>query len=73
MPSRAGLTAPEPLKEREIEVLRLVGDGLSNKEIARQMGIGIDTVKWYLKSIYGKIGVGRRTQAIGAARRLHLI
>lgn len=63
----------EPLKDREIDVLRLVGEGLSNKEIARRLGIGVDTVKWYLKSIYGKMAVGRRTQAICEARRLHLI
>lgn len=66
-------TLLEPLKVREIEVLRLVGEGKSNKEIARYLGIGIDTVKWYLKAIYGKMGVSRRTQAIGEARRLGLI
>lgn len=70
-PSGADLL--EPLREREMDVLRLVGEGLSNKEIARRLGIGVDTVKWYLKAIYGKLGVGRRTQAICEARRLKLI
>jgi ATP/maltotriose-dependent transcriptional regulator MalT len=63
----------EPLKDREVEVLQLVGEGMSNKEIARHLGIGVDTVKWYLKAIYEKMGVGRRTQAICEARRLRLI
>lgn len=67
----AGL--PEPLKAREIDVLRLVAEGQSNKEIARYLGIGVDTVKWYLKAIYGKLGVCRRMQAIAEARRLGLI
>lgn len=65
-------TLLEPLKAREIEVLKLVGEGKSNKEIARYLGIGIDTVKWYLKAIYGKLGVCRRMQAISEARRLRL-
>lgn len=72
-PPPAVANLAEPLKDREIDVLRLVGEGMSNKEIARRLGIGVDTVKWYLKSIYGKMGVGRRTQAICEARRLHLI
>jgi ATP/maltotriose-dependent transcriptional regulator MalT len=63
----------EPLKVREIEVLRLVSEGNSNKEIARYLEIGVDTVKWYLKAIYGKMNVSRRTQAISEARRLKLI
>lgn len=63
----------EQLKDRELEVLRLVGEGLSNKEVARRLSIGVDTVKWYLKAIYGKMGVCRRTQAICKARQLHLI
>jgi len=71
--AHAETTLLDPLKVREIEVLRLVGEGKSNKEIARYLGIGIDTVKWYLKAIYGKLGVSRRTQAIGEARRLGLI
>jgi len=70
---QAASTLLEPLKVREIEVLKLVGEGKSNKEIARYLGIGIDTVKWYLKAVYGKMGVSRRTQAIGEARRLGLI
>jgi DNA-binding CsgD family transcriptional regulator len=69
----ANASLPEPLKAREIDVLALVAAGKSNKEIARYLGIGVDTVKWYLKAIYGKLGVNRRLQAISEARRLRLI
>lgn len=57
------------LKRRENDVLQLLARGLSNKEIARAMNIGVDTVKWYLKSIYGKLGVTSRVNAVLAARR----
>lgn len=56
------------LKQREAEILHLLERGLSNKEIARRLDIGVDTVKWYLKSIYGKLGVANRAQAVFAAR-----
>jgi LuxR family maltose regulon positive regulatory protein len=56
------------LKQREAEILQLLERGLSNKEIARRLDIGVDTVKWYLKSIYGKLGVANRAQAVFAAR-----
>ena len=56
------------LKQREAEILHLLERGLSNKEIARCLDIGVDTVKWYLKSIYGKLGVANRAQAVFAAR-----
>jgi ATP/maltotriose-dependent transcriptional regulator MalT len=67
----AGTAAPavELLKEREVEILQLLENGRSNKEIARILSIGIDTVKWYLKSIYGKLGVSSRAKAVHAARR----
>ena len=55
-------------KQRESEILHLLERGLSNKEIARRLDIGVDTVKWYLKSIYGKLGVANRAQAVFAAR-----
>ena len=57
------------LKRREADVLQLLARGLSNKEIARALGIGVDTVKWYLKSIYSKLGVTGRVNAVLAARR----
>lgn len=57
------------LKDREAEILRLLERGSSNKEIARSLAIGVDTVKWYLKSIYAKLGVTCRAQAVYEARR----
>jgi LuxR family maltose regulon positive regulatory protein/serine/threonine-protein kinase PknK len=66
-PSR--LSADEPLSAREIDLLRLLDRGLSNKEIARNLNVTINTVKWYLKSIYLKLGVARRGEAVCEARR----
>jgi LuxR family maltose regulon positive regulatory protein/serine/threonine-protein kinase PknK len=63
------LSADEPLSAREIDLLRLLDRGLSNKEIARNLNVTINTVKWYLKSIYLKLGVARRGEAVSEARR----
>lgn len=63
----------EPLKARELDILKMLSQGRSNKEISRDLGVGIDTVKWYLKGIYAKLGVARRVQATTAARRLGLL
>jgi LuxR family maltose regulon positive regulatory protein len=64
---------PEPLHRREIEVLRHVANGLSNQEIADEMVMAVSTVKWYLRNIYGKLQVSRRTQALARARELQLL
>jgi LuxR family transcriptional regulator, maltose regulon positive regulatory protein len=72
---RAGPEQPlvEPLSERELEVLRLVAAGYSNAEIARKLYIAGGTVKRHINNIYGKLGVGSRTQAIATARAVGLI
>lgn len=62
----------EALKEREVDILRMLDQGRANKEIARSLGIGVDTVKWYLKAIFAKLGVARRAHAIAEARRLRI-
>ena len=63
----------EPLSERELEVLRLVADGLTNQAIANRLFIAVSTVKSHTNSIYGKLGVRNRTQAIAQARALGLL
>ena len=61
------------LSEREYDVLRLVADGHSNKEIAKDLFISPNTVKTHLAHVYAKLDVSRRTQAVEKARRLRLI
>ena len=64
---------PEPLTERETEVLRLLVQGQSNKEIGRHLQIVEDTVKVHVKHILAKLGVQSRTQAALCATRLGLV
>ncbi|GHO50623.1 LuxR C-terminal-related transcriptional regulator [Ktedonospora formicarum] len=63
----------EPLTERELTVFRLLVTGLSNAEIARDLIITVGTVKRHLNSIYGKLGVQSRAQAIARAQALHVL
>jgi DNA-binding NarL/FixJ family response regulator len=61
------------LSERELEALRLVADGLSNKEIARTMFVSEATVKTHLNHAFGKLRVTSRTAAVAAARAAGLV
>lgn len=63
----------EPLSERELEVLRFVATGLSDRQVAEAMIVAIGTVKRHLNNIYGKLGVHSRTQALARARDLGLL
>ncbi|MCB8946361.1 MAG: response regulator transcription factor [Ardenticatenaceae bacterium] len=63
----------EPLSERELEILQLVGTGASNKEVAAQLFITEGTVKNHMSNILGKLGVRDRTQAVLKATELGLI
>ncbi len=63
----------EPLSEREIEVLALIAAGLSNREICARLHISLSTVKGHTASIYGKLGVNSRTQAVSEATRLSIL
>jgi LuxR family maltose regulon positive regulatory protein len=63
----------EPLSERELEVLQLIADGLSNRDIADRLFIAVGTVKTHINNIYGKLEVGSRTEAVAKARALHLL
>lgn len=69
--SETGLV--EPLTERELEVLRLAAQGLTNKAIGRQLAISDRTVQGHLASIYGKLQVGSRTEAVTKALKWGLI
>jgi LuxR family maltose regulon positive regulatory protein len=71
--ARSPSTLAEQLSERETEVLRLVAKGHTNREIADQLFIAVSTVKSHTNSIYGKLGVRNRTQAIAAAEALSLL
>jgi LuxR family maltose regulon positive regulatory protein len=63
----------EPLSDRELEVLRLIAQGLSNREVAERLYIAQGTVKAHASSIYGKLGVNSRTQAVARATALGLL
>jgi DNA-binding NarL/FixJ family response regulator len=64
---------PERLTVREIDVLELVAEGLSNKAIAERLGISDQTVKFHLASIMGKLGASNRTDAVSRAVRGGLV
>jgi LuxR family transcriptional regulator, maltose regulon positive regulatory protein len=61
------------LSPRETDILTLIAEGLSNKEIARSLDIGPETVKSHLKSVFTKLGVERRAQAVSRAQTLGLV
>ena len=61
------------ISEREFEVLELLAAGHSNREIAEKLFVSPNTVKTHLASLYGKLGVSRRTQAVHKARALRLV
>ncbi len=63
----------EPLSERELEVLRLLASGLSNRAIAEKLILSEGTVKTHLHHISGKLGAANRTEAAAIARKLNLV
>jgi LuxR family maltose regulon positive regulatory protein len=63
----------EPLSEREIEVLELVAEGLSNQEIASRLFLSQHTVKAHTRNIYGKLDVHSRTEAVARCRALGIL
>jgi two-component system, NarL family, nitrate/nitrite response regulator NarL len=65
---RFGLLTP-----REVDILRAVGDGLSNKEVARRLGISAHTVKFHLEAIFEKLGAGSRAEAVAKGLRRGVI
>jgi LuxR family maltose regulon positive regulatory protein len=63
----------EPLSQRELEVLQLIAQGLSNREISERLFLALSTVKGHNRIIFGKLGVQRRTEAVARARELGLL
>ncbi len=63
----------EPLTDRELEILRLIADGLSNQAIADRLVIALSTVKRHINNVFGKLAVQSRTQALLRARELQLL
>lgn len=72
-PPQANQSLVEPLSERELEVLELVAQGLSNREIAERLFIALNTVKGHNRVIFGKLQVQRRTEAVAVAQELGLV
>jgi LuxR family maltose regulon positive regulatory protein len=67
------LPPTEPLSQRELDVLRLIAQGLSNQEIGERLFLALDTVKGHNRRIYDKLQVQRRTEAVARARALNLL
>ena len=66
---RAGRRDAADLNARELAILRMLDVGRSNQQIARALGVTVNTVKWYLKNIYAKLGATNRAEAVSTARR----
>ena len=66
-------TLIEPLSQRELEVLQLIAQGLSNDEIGKRLFLALDTVKGHNRKIFDKLRVQRRTEAVARARELGLL
>jgi LuxR family maltose regulon positive regulatory protein len=72
-PALPARSLAEPLSQRELEVLRLIAQGLSNREIGERLFLALDTVKGHNRRIYGKLEVRKRTEAVARARELGLL
>jgi LuxR family maltose regulon positive regulatory protein len=69
----AGSRLAEPLSSRELEVLALIAEGLTNQEIAARLYLSLHTVKAHTRNIYAKLGVSSRTQAVARGRALGVL
>lgn len=63
----------DSLTERERDILRLVSNGFSNKDLAERLSLSTNTVKWHLRNIYDKLQIDNRVQAVSVARHFGLI
>ncbi len=72
LPQAAGFGAAEevpPLTPRETEILTLVGEGMSNKAVARRLGISVHTVKFHLEALFAKLDATSRAEAVAKGLR----
>lgn len=58
---------------RELEILKFISAGLSDQQIAQELYLSLNTIKWYNRKIYAKLNVNNRTQAVVHAQQLHLL
>ncbi len=73
-PGFAEATPPRPLlTPRELEILRALGEGMTNKAVARQLGISAHTVKFHLEAVFAKLGVASRAEAVAKGLRRGLL
>ena len=70
-PTRQSLV--DPLSERELDVLRLLGSDLTGPEIARELIVSLNTVRTHTKNIYAKLGVTNRRAAVRQGEELQLL
>jgi LuxR family maltose regulon positive regulatory protein len=74
MPEAAGhQPLVEPLTNRELDILELLAQRMSNKEISEKLYISVETVKSHLKNTYQKLNVSKRRQAIEKARKIGIL
>ncbi|HEY5638787.1 MAG TPA: LuxR C-terminal-related transcriptional regulator [Dehalococcoidia bacterium] len=71
--SEAVSVSANELNEREMAILRLMAAGLSNSDIASELFLSVNTVKWHARNLYGKLGVVSRSQAVARGRDLSLL
>jgi ATP/maltotriose-dependent transcriptional regulator MalT len=63
----------ESFHHREVQILELASQGMRNREIGKNLFLAEETVKWYMKRLFCKLGVRTRTEAIANARKLGLL
>lgn len=73
MVSQQWQTQNEGLSKRAVEILRLLAEGMSDREIAERLVMTVNTIKWYNRQIYSILGVSSRTQAVARAHELQLL
>jgi len=63
----------EPLNDREMQILRLLAAGLSNRQIAEELYLSVNTIKWYTSQIYSKLDASKRAEAVARAYEMSIL